>query len=147
MLSPPIIKVWFLLFHRFSLFTVNGSCYNAEAGNKEDCNPKTHHAVVTGLRRTASVNRAFCISITTLRICLTFRISFCVRSKLPEHKKRSNPIFTHIIPDRFSKYTVPKYRFLHFCQRNLQKIFVFIFFFSPKKQNTLVLLWRKGCYG
>ena len=24
-------------------------------------------------------------------------------------KKRSNPIFNHIIPDRFSKHTVPKY--------------------------------------
>ena len=45
------------LFHRFSLFTVNGSCYNAEAGNKEQSDPKTYHAVIAGLRRIGILRR------------------------------------------------------------------------------------------
>ena len=66
-----------------SLFTVNGSCYNAEAGNKEDCNPKRHNTVVTGLRiivrliTTGSGRNAY---IVFAGIALAIVVSVCVSS-------------------------------------------------------------------
>ena len=42
---------------------------------------------------------------------------------------------------------VPKYRFLHFFQKNLQKIFVFIFFSLSKKAKYAFAPLEKGLFG
>ena len=71
------------LFRRFSLFTVNGSCYNAEAADEQQSNPKTHHAVIAGLRiivRLITTGSGRNANIVFAGITLAIVVSVCVSS-------------------------------------------------------------------
>ena len=59
-----------LFYSIFFLSAINCGSHYAYAGNKEDCNPKSHHAVVAGLRTI----RCSCIRVTFRRLNRFFRL-------------------------------------------------------------------------
>ena len=63
--------VSYLLFHRFSFFSINSSCHNSEAADEQQSDPKPHHTVIAGLRR---------LNIVFAGIALAIVVSICVSS-------------------------------------------------------------------
>ena len=78
--------VSYLLFHRFSFFSINSSCHNSEAADEQQSDPKPHHTVIAGLRRLniigrliAGIGRGF-LNIVFAGIALAIVVSVCVSS-------------------------------------------------------------------
>ena len=78
--------VSYLLFHRFSFFSINSSCHNPEAADEQQSDPQPHHTVVAGLRRLniirrliAGIGRGF-TNIVFAGIALAIVVSVCVSS-------------------------------------------------------------------
>ena len=75
--------VSYLLFHRFSFFSINSSCNNSEAADEQQSDPQPHHTVIAGLRiivrliTTGSGRNAY---IVFAGITLAIVVSVCVSS-------------------------------------------------------------------
>ena len=75
--------VSYLLFHRFSFFSINSNCYNYEAGNEQQSDPQPHHTVITGLRiivRLITTGSGRNANIVFAGITLAIVVSVCVSS-------------------------------------------------------------------
>ena len=75
-----------MLFHRFSLFSINSSCHNSEAADEQQSDPQPHHTVIAGLRilniirrLIAGIGRGF-TNILLAGIALAIVVSVCVSS-------------------------------------------------------------------
>ena len=76
--------VSYLLFHRFSFFSINSSCHNPEAADEQQSDPQPHHTVIAGLRIivrliTTGIGRSF-TNIVFAGIALAIVVSICVSS-------------------------------------------------------------------
>ena len=75
--------VSYLLFHRFSFFSINSSCNNSEAADEQQSDPKSHHTVIAGLRiivRLITTGSGRNANIVFAGITLAIVVSVCVSS-------------------------------------------------------------------
>ena len=75
-----------VLFCRRFLLADYGSCYNTEAADEQQSNPKPHHTVIAGLRRLNIIGRLVvrigsgCAYVVFAGVALAVVVSICVSS-------------------------------------------------------------------